>query len=211
MRGMKSRKGTNDDKTSPSELANEVDLELGVCPSWICCYCCTSFLLCLLLLSYFLFHNLDKHLNVFIDIMVRIVTTASLESFRKFIIVSTCRSFIPESYLRDYEVFPEREEGPGEIYIEAADKVTLKKVREMTFVNAKEVLGIIYSSKSGNTQLKWRQTRKRSGKVHGDASANALVNLVESGVLTQEWVDNYLKSAQAKEENSSSIANEKVT
>jgi hypothetical protein len=141
--------------------------------------------------------------------MVKIVTTASLESFRKFIIVSTCRSFIPESYLRDYEVFPEREEGPGAIYIEAADKVTLKKVREMTFVNAKEVLGIIYSSKSGNTQLKWRQTRKRSGKVHGDASANALVNLVESGVLTQEWVDNYLKSAQAKEENSS-IASEKV-
>ena len=49
--------------------------------------------------------------------MVSIVTTASLESFRKFIIVSTCRSFIPESYMRDYEVFPEREEGPGAIYI----------------------------------------------------------------------------------------------
>ena len=88
--------------------------------------------------------------------------------------------------------------------------MTLKKVREMTFVNAKEGLGIIYSSKSGNTQLKWRQTRRRSGKVRGDASANALVNLVESGVLTQEWVDNYLKSAQTKEENSSSITNEKV-
>ena len=141
--------------------------------------------------------------------MVRIVTTASLESFRKFIIVSTCRSFIPESYLRDYEVFPEREEGQGAIYIEAADKVTLKKVREMTFVNAKEILGIIYSSKSGNTQLKWRQTRRRSGKVHGDASANALVNLVESGVLTQEWVDNFLKSAQDND-SSSSMANEKV-
>jgi len=111
--------------------------------------------------------------------------------------------------MRDYEVFPEREEGPGAIYIEAADKVTLKKVKEITFVNAKEVLGIIYSSKSGNTQLKWRQTRRRSGKVLGDASANALVNLVESGVLTQEWVDNYLKSVQTKEENSS-ITNEKV-
>src|SRR6266852_5498984 len=142
--------------------------------------------------------------------MVRIVTTASLESFRQFIIVSTCRSFIPESYLRDYEVFPEREDGPGAIYIEAADKVTLKKVREMTFVNAKEVLGIIYSSKSGNTQLKWRQTRRRSGKVHGDASANALVNLVESGVLTQEWVDDYLQSAGDKEEGSSSITNKQV-
>ena len=144
--------------------------------------------------------------------MVQIETTASLENFRKFIIVSTCRSFIPESYFRDYEVFPEREEGPGAIYIEAADKVTLKKIREMTFVNAKEILGIIYSSKSGNTQLRWRQTRKKSGKVHGNASPNALVNLVESGVLTQEWVDNYLKSAQAKEEHdsSSSLANEKI-
>jgi hypothetical protein len=144
--------------------------------------------------------------------LVHIQTATSLENFRKFIIVSTCRSFIPESYLRDYEVFPEREEGPGAIYIEAADKVTLKKIREMTFVNAKEILGIIYSSKSGNTQLKWRQTRKKSGRVQGTASANALVNLVESGVLTQEWVDSYLKSAQSKEDNnsSSSLANEKM-
>src|ERR671937_3273091 len=147
-----------------------------------------------------------------ISTLVQIETTASLESFRKFIIISTCRSFIPESYLHDYEVFPEREEGPGAIYIEAADKVTLKKIREMTFVNAKEILGIIYSSKSGNTQLKWRQTRRKSGKVHGDASANALVNLVESGVLTQEWVDNYLKSARTKEDDSSpsSLTNEKI-
>jgi len=134
--------------------------------------------------------------------LVQIETAATLESFRQFIIVSTCRSFIPESYLRDYEVFPEREEGPGAIYIEAADKVTLKKIREMTFVNAKEILGIIYSSKSGNTQLKWRQTRRRSGKVQGSASPNALVNLVESGVLTQEWVDNYLKSVQPQADGS---------
>jgi hypothetical protein len=130
--------------------------------------------------------------------LVVIETTCSLESFRKFIIVSTCRSFIPESYLKDYEVFPEREEGPGAIYIEAADKVTLKRIREMTFVNAKEILGIIYSSKSGNTRLKWRQTRKKIGKVQGEASSNALVNLVESGVLTQEWVDDYLRASQSR-------------
>ena len=154
---------------------------------------------------------------VFIVTLVHIETTSSLESFRKFIIVSTCRSFIPESYLRDYEVFPEREEGPGAIYIEAADKVTLKKIREMTFVNAKEILGIIYSSKSGNTQLKWRQTRRKSGRVQGDASANALVNLVESGVLTQEWVNNYLKSTQTKKGNNAAAAstapvtNEKIS
>jgi hypothetical protein len=131
-----------------------------------------------------------------IDVLIQIDTTCSLESFRQFIIISTCRSFIPESYLRDYEVFPEREEGPGAIYIEAADKVTLKKIREMTFVNAKEILGIIYSSKSGNTQLKWRQTRRRTGKVQGTASPNALVNMVEAGVLTQEWADKYIKESQ---------------
>jgi hypothetical protein len=157
--------------------------------------------------SLFLLTKLDKWLVGFlISTLVQIETTASLESFRKFIIISTCRSFIPESYLRDYEVFPEREEGPGAIYIEAADKVTLKKIREMTFVNAKEILGIIYSSKSGNTQLKWRQTRRRIGKVQGFASPNALVNLVESGVLTQEWVDNYLKlvNNQQQDQDSSS-------
>src|ERR671939_1561912 len=155
--------------------------------------------------------NLINGRIVSINILVNIQTAASLENFRKFIIVSTCRSFIPDSYLKDYEVFPEREEGPGAIYIEAADKVTLKKVREMTFVNAKEILGIIYSSKSGNTQLKWRQTRRKSGKVQGDASANALVNLVESGVLTQEWIDRYIKSTQTKEDNSSSsLTGEKI-
>jgi hypothetical protein len=102
--------------------------------------------------------------------------------------------------MHDFEIFPEREEGPGAIYIEAADKVTLKKIREMTFVNAKEVLGIIYSSKTGNTNLKWRQTRRKNGKVTGEASPNALVNLVESGVITQEWVNNYLESSKRSNE-----------
>ena len=131
--------------------------------------------------------------------MVAIDATCSLESFRKFIILSTCNSFIPESYFEDYEVFPERETSPGLIYVEAADKVTLKKIRDMSFVNAKEVLGIIYSSKSGNTNLKWRQVRRAVGKVVGEASTNTLVNLTEAGVLTQDWVQNYLrKKAEEK-------------
>ncbi|MFN2434475.1 MAG: hypothetical protein ABR515_03770 [Nitrososphaeraceae archaeon] len=132
--------------------------------------------------------------------MVLIESPCSLESFRRFIIISTCRSFIPESYMHDFEIFPEREEGPGAIYIEAVDKVTLKKIREMTFVNAKEVLGIIYSSKTGNTNLKWRQTRRKNGKVTGEASPNALVNLVESEVITQEWVNSYLESSKHSNE-----------
>jgi len=106
--------------------------------------------------------------------MVAIDAPASLESFRRFIIASTCSSYMPRSYIEDAEVFPEREESLGSIYVEAADKVTLKKIRDITFVNARDVLGIIYNSKSGNTTLKWRQLRRRGGKVTGEASSNSL-------------------------------------
>ena len=128
--------------------------------------------------------------------MVEIDAPSTLESFRRFVITSTCSSFAPRSYLDDPEVFAEREENLGSIYVEAADKMTLKKIREITFVNAKDVLGVIYSSKSGNTSLKWRQTRKNMGKVTGEASSNSLVNLAEGGVITLEWVENYLKKKQ---------------
>lgn len=114
---------------------------------------------------------------------------------------STCSSFAPKSYLDDFEIFPERDEKLGSIYVEAADKVTLKKIRDITFVNARDVLGIIYTSKSGNTLLKWRQTRRYSGKVTGEASSNSLVNLSEAGVITLEWVENYVK--QKTQENQS--------
>ncbi len=98
----------------------------------------------------------------------------------------------------DYEVFAEREEGLGSIYVESADKVTLKKIRDITFVNAKDVLGIIYNSKSGNTSLKWRQIRRLNGKVTGEASTNTLTNLSEAGVITVDWAESYIKK-KAKE------------
>ncbi len=125
--------------------------------------------------------------------MVEINAPASLESFRRFIITSTCSSFAPRSYQEDSEVFAERDEGTGSIYVEAADKVTLKKLRDVTFVNARDVLGIIYNSKSGNTSLNWRQIRRNNGKVTGEASSNSLVNLAEAGVITLDWVENYVR------------------
>ena len=125
--------------------------------------------------------------------MVTISTPATLESFRIFIIASTCRSKTKKNYLGDAEVFAEREDKLGAIYVEAADKVTLKKIRDITFMNARDVLGIIYNSKTGNTSLKWRQIRRMEGKVTGEASPNSLTNLAEAGVLTLDWVENYLK------------------
>jgi hypothetical protein len=124
-------------------------------------------------------------------------------------LTSTSSSFAPKSYLDDFEVFPERDESLGSIYVEAADKVTLKKIRDITFVNARDILGIIYTSKSGNTLLKWRQTRKYNGKVVGEASSNSLVNLAEAGVITLDWVTNYVK--QKSQENDSKKTSEIIS
>ena len=85
------------------------------------------------------------------------------------------------------EVFPEKDGETGSIYIEAADKVTLKKERDITFINVRDVLGIIYKSKSGSTNLKWRQIRGRGGRVTGEASTNSLVNLITAKVIDQDY------------------------
>ena len=120
--------------------------------------------------------------------MVEVDVPCSLDNFRKFTLASTCRSFTPQAYLDDPEIFPEREEG-GVIYVEAVDKVTLKKMRGITFVNARDVLGIIYNSNSGSTSVKWRQTNRYNGRATGKISLNSLRNLAESGVLTLAQVE----------------------
>jgi len=137
--------------------------------------------------------------------MVKIDATSSVDNFRRFVIASTCNSFAPKSYMEDSEVFPEREESLGSIYVEAADKVTLKKIRDITFVNARDVLGIIYNSKSGNTSLKWRQIRRDNGKITGEASSNSLVNLAEVGVITLDWVENYVRKKSQQDDKVNEI------
>ncbi len=132
--------------------------------------------------------------------MVELDLTCNLEGFRRFLINSTCRSYIPESYFRDPEVFPEKAGDTGSIYVEAVDKVDLKKMRDITFINAKDVLGIIYTSKSGNTKLKWRQLRGRIGRLSGDASGNSLVNLSMARILSPEDVEAIMANQQPEGE-----------
>ena len=73
----------------------------------------------------------------------------------------------------------------------------MKKIRDIQFVKVNDVLGILYSSKSGNTKLKWRQIAGRVGKLSGEASLNALVNLIEAGIITKKDI---MKQLQEKEE-----------
>ena len=120
--------------------------------------------------------------------MAKLETTCSLESFRRFMIASTCRSFIPPEHEADPSVFPERSRDQGTMYVEAEDKVTLSRVNEITFVQVSYVLGIIYNSKSGHTQLKWRHVKADMGRLSGEASTNTMVNLYEAGALDRSFI-----------------------
>lgn len=120
--------------------------------------------------------------------MPKLETTCPLESFRRFMITSTCRSFIPTEYEQDSAVFPERSRDQGTMYVEAEDKVTLNRVNEITFVQVTSVLGIIYNSKSGHTQMKWRHIKDDMGRLNGEASTNTMVNLYEAGALDKSFI-----------------------
>ncbi len=106
-----------------------------------------------------------------------------MENFRRFTVISACRSFMPRGYLGDPTVFPERDSSLGTIYVEAASKIDLRRIQETNFVKAHEVLGVIYVSKSGNTDLKWRQIRARRGRLRGEASINSLANLLRAEIV----------------------------
>ena len=113
---------------------------------------------------------------------MKVDATCTLESFRRFLILSTCRDVMPSEMAKDPNIFPERE-GPGLISIEAKDKETLENMRDMRFVNVKDVDRIVYTSKSGRTRLVWMRLRGDLGKVSGEASLNSIVNLVTTKVL----------------------------
>lgn len=111
-----------------------------------------------------------------------------LTNFRKFMILSTCQSFIPVNFFKDERIFPERPNKHGTMYVEAEDKFTVKKIKEITFVQVSKILGIIYTSKSGNTKLKWRSISDCIGRLTGNASTYALINLFTSRTLDESYV-----------------------
>lgn len=125
--------------------------------------------------------------------MVSIDLICPLKEFRKFLILSCCRSFIPREYLEDEKVFPERLEGAGLIYTEAEDKATLKKIRDVQFVHVGNVITVIYNSKSGSTRLRWEHKEADRGRLTGEASIRSVMKLVEAGIITEDTVKRSLK------------------
>ena len=119
--------------------------------------------------------------------MVKIDSVCELDRFRRFMIMSTCQSYIPLDLDEDETIYPERSSDKGTMYVEAEDKETLQQVREIRFTRVSNVLGIIYNSKSGRTQLKWRHLKGRIGRLSGEASPNTLVNLFASQALPESY------------------------
>ncbi|MCX6659745.1 MAG: hypothetical protein NTX81_05110 [Candidatus Bathyarchaeota archaeon] len=119
---------------------------------------------------------------------MKIDVVCPLESFRRFMILSTCNSFIPDEFIEDVNVFPERPVENGTMYVEAEDKETLRRSRDLQFARVSNVLGIIYNSKSGLTKLKWRHIKDALGKLSGEASGNSVVNLFEAEILDENYI-----------------------
>jgi len=101
--------------------------------------------------------------------------------------MSTCQSYIPREYDEDETIYPERSSDSGTMYVEAEDKETVGQIREIRFARVSNVLGIIYNSKSGRTQVKWRHLKGRVGRLSGEASPNTLVNLFASEALPESY------------------------
>ena len=119
--------------------------------------------------------------------MVKIDSICDLDRFRRFMIMSTCQSYIPPELDEDETVYPERSSDNGTMYVEAEDKETVHQARDLRFARVSNVLGIIYNSKSGRTQLKWRHLKGRVGRLSGEASPNTLVNLFASQALPESY------------------------
>jgi len=105
-------------------------------------------------------------------------------------IMSTCQSYMPRELDEDETVYPERSSDKGTMYVEAEDKETIQQIREIRFTRVSNVLGVIYNSKSGRTQLKWRHLKGRMGRLSGEASTNTLVNLFASRALPESYAIN---------------------
>jgi len=141
--------------------------------------------------------------------VVKIEIPCRLEDMRRFLIISCCKSFIPEQLLENESVFPERTSEAGAIYVEASDKTTIDRIGEISFTHAEEVIGVVYNSKSGLTKLRWERTGGKHGRLYGEASMRSLVNLVEAGAIREDDVRKQVLSKKRKTAPSPSLKSQR--
>jgi hypothetical protein len=102
-------------------------------------------------------------------------------AFRRFLFKSTYPQAGPE-LIENPRILIERDMNPGQVYVEADGKEILLEAEDgIRIVSVKHVLGIIYHSRSGNTELRWRDDKPR-GRVWGHVTRRSLGLLLSRNV-----------------------------
>jgi len=84
--------------------------------------------------------------------------------------------------LQNRRILIERDENPGQIYVEADEKETPYQTEDhIRIISIKHVVGVIYHSRSGNTELRWRDN-KPTDRVWGHAVRRSLATLLSCNV-----------------------------
>jgi len=113
---------------------------------------------------------------------MKIEVYCTLEEVKRFLIESTCKNKLPPKYAGDKRYLFERRQEVGKVYVEAEYKRDVEEIEDITVIEVQNVLGITYRSRSGRTNLIWRQIYGELGKLEGEASGNTIVNLLEAGI-----------------------------
>jgi len=113
--------------------------------------------------------------------VVEIEGESGYNAFRRFLFKSAYPHAARE-LLQNPQILIERDENPGQIYVEADGKGTLYQTEDhIRIIGVKHVVGVIYHSRSGNTELRWRDN-KPTGRVWGHATRRSFATLLSCNV-----------------------------
>ncbi len=108
-----------------------------------------------------------------VSVIMNVTGTGSYNAFRRFLFRSTHQQAIKE-FMQNPHILIEREGDPGQIYVEADGKRILHEAEDgVRVISARYVLGIIYHSRSGKTELFWRDDTS-AGKIWGRVTRKSL-------------------------------------
>jgi len=113
--------------------------------------------------------------------IIDITGTSTYTAFRRFLFKSTYSQATRE-LIQNSRILIERDGNPGRIYVEADGKSTLYQAENgIRIISARHVVGIIFHSRSGKTELYWRDN-KPAGKIWGHVTRKSLAMLLSCNI-----------------------------
>ena len=113
--------------------------------------------------------------------IIDITGTSTYTAFRRFLFKSAYPQATGE-LIQNSRILIERDDNPGRIYVEADGKRTLYQAENgIRIISARYVVGIIFHSRSGKTELYWRDN-KPAGKIWGHVTRKSLAMLLSCNI-----------------------------